>query len=111
MKKEEILIIFLLAVLVTILTFHWWGRSVQWVYGLASGARYYPWPLTPFSYYQWWFPLHVLLFWFMALGVGWSAVGMLKGKNRKLKIAAVTFLGGIILLIAEHIDYQKADSS
>lgn len=97
MKKKELLIIFLLAVLLTILTFHWWERGVVWdVYKLAP----YPWLLTPFSYYQWWFPFHVFIFWFTALGAGWSAVeALIKAKSKQLKIGSAVFLGGIMTLV------------
>ena len=108
MKKKEILIIFLLAVLLTILTFNWWEGGVR--YKLAPGTPYYPWPFTFIARYQWWFPFHVFVFWFTALGVGWSTVEILKTKNKLLKILSLVFLAGIttltVLIIKKQIPHK-----
>jgi len=98
MKKKELLIILLLAVLLTITTFHWWNLGVMWDLYLAPGMRCYPWPLTPLSYYQWWFPLHVFIFWFVALGGSWQTLAGFRIKDTKLKIGSTVLLVGIMVL-------------
>ena len=82
-KRRELLIILILAVLLTILTFLRWDWGVQ--YKLAPGTPYYPWPLTFLAYYKWEFIIFVFARWFVGLMIGWWVLRFVWKKTKKKK--------------------------
>lgn len=81
MTKKELLIIFALAVLLTILTFLRWDWGVQ--YKLAPGTPYYPWPVTFLAYYKWEFVVFVFIRYLLVLAGSWWALKFVLKRIKK----------------------------
>lgn len=94
MKKKEVLVILILAVSLTILSFLWRERNAFYY------VSYYPWPLTFLSHCRWWFIALVFVRWLLVLAMGWWVVKKFKMQKSKLKIGLVGLLAVGAVLVA-----------